>query len=395
MVPLQSVFMNSSLGSKCCRWVLSITLFGELYQIGIRCVISAAACKLFYRRHPQDAHTAMAANTMGLPSGLIDNIDLIIRQDARELIERIEQGLASEHLSKPAYRELGKLLEQIPHLELTNDQMLMPMMQLAVSLLLPTEATPKNDQSPAMSMAERVSLARDIRKRIAREIRIYRNPLVAVLSAGGSPAAQLISGLTWFTITIMLLIGSTTAIRLFLSNQYEIGYQHGINQAQPVEETVNGSTPNTVVVEGESSGSTEIIAEGDTQGSQVELFSSREWQYIQLVLAAGGLGSIVSVMLRSRKLENRNRSQSVIPFFIGFFKPVVGTAFSLLAVALIESEVVVVSGFNPSEAEAQSKYLYFAIAFIAGFSEVLVPDFLARTEKTMSPSESNKKDDLS
>lgn len=336
----------------------------------------------------------MAAHTMGLPSGLIDNIDLVIRQDARELIERIEQGLASEHLSKSAYRELGKLLEQVPHLELTNDQMLIPMMQLAVSLLLPTAAAPKNDQSPAMSMAERVSLARDIRKRIAREIRIYRNPLVAVLSAGGSPAAQLISGLTWFTITITLLIGSTTAARMVLSNQYEIGYHHGITQAQPIAEPDPTETlPDSVVV-GESSGSTAIV-EGETQGTQVELFSSQEWQYIQLVLAAGGLGSIVSVMLRSRKLENRNRSQSVIPFFIGFFKPVVGTAFSLLAVALIESEVVVVSGFNPSEADTQSKYLYFAIAFIAGFSEVLVPDFLARTEKSMSSGESDKKDALS
>ncbi|MEM8614205.1 MAG: hypothetical protein AAGF93_19445 [Cyanobacteria bacterium P01_H01_bin.105] len=350
----------------------------------------------------------MAAHTMGLPSGLIDNIDLVIRQDARELIERIEQGLASEHLSKPAYRELGKLLEQVPHLELTNDQMLMPMMQLAVSLLLPTEATPKNNQSPAMSMAERVSLARDIRKRIAREIRIYRNPLVAVLSAGGSPAAQLISGLTWFTITISLLIGSTTAARMYLSNQYDVGYQHGLNHAQPIDDTDNetidgisealadrSDSADDIVIDGEPSGLTSILEEGESQGSQVELFSSQEWQYIQLVLAAGGLGSIVSVMLRSRKLENRNRSQSVIPFFIGFFKPVVGTAFSLLAVALIESEVVVVSGFNPSEAEAQSKYLYFAIAFIAGFSEVLVPDFLARTEKSMRASESDKKDDLS
>ena len=339
----------------------------------------------------------MATRTMGLPSGLLEDIDLVIRQDARELIERIEQGLASEHLSKAAYRELGKLLEQIPHLELTNDRMLIPLMQLAVSLLLPTEATPKNHQSPAMSMAERVSLARDIRRRIAREISIYRNPLVAVLSAGGSPAAQLISGLTWFTITIALLIGSTSAARIFLSNQYNIGYQHGIRHAQPVEETADdlANAADSIVVEGEATGSAEIVEEGETQGSQVELFSSREWQYIQLVLAAGGLGSIVSVMLRSRKLENRNRSQSVIPFFIGFFKPVVGTAFSLLAVALLESEVVVVSGFNPSEADTQSKYLYFAIAFIAGFSEVLVPDFLARTEKTMSSGESNKKEDLS
>ena len=69
-----------------------------------------------------------------------------------------------------------------------------------------------------------------------------------------------------------------------------------------------------------------------------------------------------------------------------------GTAFSLLAVALIESEVVVVSGFNPGEADTQSKYLYFAIAFIAGFSEVLVPDFLARTEKTISPGDSSQDD---
>ena len=338
----------------------------------------------------------MAAHSMGLPSGLIEDIDLVIRQDARELIERIEQGLASEHLSKPAYRELGKLLEQVPHLELTNDQMLMPMMQLAVSLLLPTEAAPKNHQSPAMSMAERVSLARDIRKRIAREIRIYRNPLAAVLSAGGSPAAQLISGLTWFTITISLLIGGTTTARMFLSNQYDIGYQHGISHAQQPtsEDETSESSVDDVVVEGDSWGAT-AITEGESQGSQVDLFSSQEWQYIQLVLAAGGLGSIVSVMLRSRKLENRNRSQSVIPFFIGFFKPVVGTAFSLLAVALIESEIVVVSGFSPSEAETQSKYLYFAIAFIAGFSEVLVPDFLARTEKSMISGNSNKKDDLS
>ncbi|MBT9310811.1 hypothetical protein [Leptothoe kymatousa] len=336
----------------------------------------------------------MAAHTMGLPSGLLDDIDLVIRQDARELIERIEQGLASEHLSKSAYRELGKLLEQVPHLELTNDRMLMPMMQLAVSLLLPTEATPKDDQSPAMSMAERVALARDIRKRIAREISIYRNPLVAVLSAAGSPAAQLISGLTWFTITITVLIGSTTAARMFLSNQYNIGYQHGIRQAQPVAETtVEPDANNSIVIDGESSGST-AIDDGESQGSQVELFSSQEWQYIQLVLAAGGLGSIVSVMLRSRKLENRNRSQSMLPFFIGFFKPVVGTAFGLLAVALIESEVVILSGFNPSEADTQSKYLYFAIAFIAGFSEVLVPDFLARTEKTMSPSESHQTEDI-
>ncbi|MEA5465083.1 hypothetical protein [Leptothoe sp. PORK10 BA2] len=341
----------------------------------------------------------MAAKSIGLPSGLIDDIDLIIRQDVRELIDRIDQGLASEHLSKSAYRELGKLLEQVPHLELTNDQMLMPMMQLAVSLLLPTEATPQKDQSPAMSMAERVSLARDIRRRVAREIRIYRNPLVAVLSAGGSPAAQLISGLTWFTITIMVLIGGSTAARMFWANQYETGYQHGINHAQPVAEPIaeppeGPIDADPIVVEGERSGATTIV-EGETQGSQVELFSSQEWQYIQLVLAAGGLGSIVSVMLRSRKLENRNRSQSVIPFFIGFFKPVVGTAFSLLAVALIESEVVIVSGFNPTETETQSKYLYFAIAFIAGFSEVLVPDFLARTEKTITSSESNKKDDLS
>lgn len=378
----------------------NVFMHQDVCSIGIRCVISAAACNFSSRCHLQDAHTVMAVHTMGLPSGLVDNIDLVIRQDARELIERIEQGLASEHLSKPAYRELGKLLEQVPHLELTNDQMLMPMMQLAVSLLLPTDATPKNNQSPAMSMAERVSLARDIRKRIAREIRIYRNPLAAVLSAGGSPAAQLISGLTWFTITISLLIGSTTAARMFLSNQYNIGYQHGINHAQPIDQTDDEavdkpSETGDAVVVGESAGSA-TIAEGEAKGSQVDLFSSQEWQYIQLVLAAGGLGSIVSVMLRSRKLENRNRSQSVIPFFIGFFKPVVGTAFSLLAVALIESEIVVVSGFNPSEADTQSKYLYFAIAFIAGFSEVLVPDFLARTEKSiLAGGDSNKKDDLS
>ena len=328
----------------------------------------------------------MTAQLMGLPSSLTDEIDIEIRQDIREIIERIEQGLASEHLSKPAYRELGKLLGLAPHRELTNDTTLVPLMQLAVSLLLPTAATPKANQSPAMSMAERVSLAKDLRRRIAREIRIYRNPLAAVLSAGGSPAAQLISGLAWFTITIALIIGGTTTARLLLSSQYNIGYQHGVSQGQPepeVPDTQEIPAEDLIVLD-ESSGTITTL-EGTSEGSQAPLFSSQEWQYIQLVLAAGGMGSVVSVMLRSRKLESRSRSQSVIPFFIGFFKPVVGTAFSLLAIALLESEVVTFVGFQPSEAETQSKYLYFAIAFIAGFSEVLVPDFLARTEQSMLP----------
>ena len=121
---------------------------------------------------------------------------------------------------------------------------------------------------------------------------------------------------------------------------------------------------------------------GRREGRDDFLFSSREISAVYLVIFAGGLGSIVSIMIRLRALDSQSRSQSVIPFFAGFFKPVIGTALSLFVIALLEAKVVVIPAFELDS--DLKKYLYFVVAFTAGFSEVLVPDLLNKTERSIS-----------
>ncbi|MCG8367463.1 MAG: hypothetical protein MJA27_29535, partial [Pseudanabaenales cyanobacterium] len=154
--------------------------------------------------------------------------DARIRRDVKQLIEDIENKITQVSLRSATYDELGRLLDLLPNVELTNDENIISMAELATSILISQleienlalkegKASDLNSLSSGFnfwvqkiftsSTSSNVALAKRIRKKIAKEIRIYKNPLAAVLSAGGSPAAQLISGLTWFTIVFLMFIG--------------------------------------------------------------------------------------------------------------------------------------------------------------------------------------------
>ncbi len=367
--------------------------------------------------------------------------DARIRKDVKQLIEEIETKITQVSLRSSTYDELGRLLDLLPNVELTNDDNIISMAELAASILISqleienlalkegkTDALnslPSNLNDWAQkiffrSTSSNITLAKRIRKKIAKEIRIYQNPLAAVLSAGGSPAAQLISGLTWFTIIFMMFIG-LGAFSIFVMKArvestgeaynlgFDQGYQLGSDQsseADPSAAPEGGEEIDLNVLRNQSIASSRILVDatghpkagivkhldttdlvvetlaGRREGRDDFLFSSREMSGVYLVIFAGGLGSIVSVMIRLRSLDSQNRSQSVIPFFVGFFKPFIGTAFSLFVIALLEAKVVIIPAFELDS--DLKKYLYFVVAFTAGFSEVLVPDLLHKTERSLA-----------
>ena len=103
----------------------------------------------------------------------------------------------------------------------------------------------------------------------------------------------------------------------------------------------------------------------------------------------GALGSITSLVVRSKKYIEQSEEEEKDLFFVGFLHPFVGMSFAIFTVALIESGIFLsVSGIPDNSTAIQNRertsrtvYYYMAIAFIAGFSERLVQDLISKTDK--------------
>ncbi|MGJ3249940.1 MAG: hypothetical protein ACFE0J_02240 [Elainellaceae cyanobacterium] len=371
----------------------------------------------------------------------VDDIDQQIGQGVKDLIQTIQDKIFSKRLSEPVYRELGVLLELLPYIDLTNNIDLLHMARFAASLLMADpESKDGIDSEPAKPMYEtgirrwlrklpgfstpkempgNVLLARKIRKSIAGEIRYYRSPLWAILSANGSPASQLISGLTWFFIIFVITPVMATLLFVSVRSRIEEDYSAGFNlgfdlgfdlAAQQAQESPLGPTddiedntvtsgqppqsgsPQSGIITPAPSASGRIEVQpadrGGGLGSEQPLFTREEVQRFFLVVVSGSIGSVVSVMVRLRSVDAQNRAKSMAPFFSGFFKPIIGTAFAIFIVALFETNIV---AFPSIQSGTPQKYLYIVLAFTAGFSEILVPDILTKTEQSIAGNPSSSK----
>lgn len=132
------------------------------------------------------------------------------------------------------------------------------------------------------------------------------------------------------------------------------------------------------------------------------------------VAAAGALGSIVSILIRAtEEFHDQRYHDRFTPFFLGFFKPLIGASFGLLFLALINTGLFSIPGITldePSQRLASSSgtgsnstqleesysnaqerraFLLFAVAFVVGFSERLARDTISRFEAKNPPSSSS------
>ena len=137
----------------------------------------------------------------------------------------------------------------------------------------------------------------------------------------------------------------------------------------------------------------------------------RHIRAILLVITAGTLGSIISILIRIEDFQDKKYWNRATPFLIGAFKPIIGASFAIFFFTLISSELIQIPGINTdfevaSESldaqqrqllsqidmvdESKEEFFIFAIAFLVGFSERLATDAISKMEDMMGGSAEGK-----
>jgi hypothetical protein len=100
-----------------------------------------------------------------------------------------------------------------------------------------------------------------------------------------------------------------------------------------------------------------------------------------LCAIAGSTGSVVSILTRIQQYENEEYEDSLLPVFVGAFKPMIGAFFGILIFALLNSTLLPIS-ISKDETKPTTKWFGFmALAFVVGFSERFAKDIVSQTEK--------------
>jgi hypothetical protein len=106
-----------------------------------------------------------------------------------------------------------------------------------------------------------------------------------------------------------------------------------------------------------------------------------------LVFAAF-IGSLVSLLSRVDEFANLYIFDPFLVFLNAFLKPLIGTAVALTIYAIFKSGVVQVSGITLAVSGDGYRYIFWALGFLAGFSERLASDLIARAQTVVGrPSE--------
>ncbi|MEX5720182.1 hypothetical protein [Geodermatophilus maliterrae] len=113
--------------------------------------------------------------------------------------------------------------------------------------------------------------------------------------------------------------------------------------------------------------------------SRIPMFEQTATQDLVRAIAAGGLGAVISVMIRishGQRLDVDTTQDNVMTCVAGGFRPLIGGA---LGVALY---VLLQAGLTPLEIPEEANdasYFFTAIAFLAGFSERWAQDAIVRS----------------
>lgn len=113
------------------------------------------------------------------------------------------------------------------------------------------------------------------------------------------------------------------------------------------------------------------------------------WIYL---IFAGSFGGCVSVLFRIDEiLKNaKENGDSVDLFYTGFYKPIIGLGFAMLAVALIKSNIFGIIRIDLVQED--DPWAYIAIAFVASFSERLAKDITQKLDNLLSEANDDDKD---
>ncbi len=107
---------------------------------------------------------------------------------------------------------------------------------------------------------------------------------------------------------------------------------------------------------------------------------------IRLMWITGTLGGGVSLLTRLQDFDNPKNQKyddDLLPLLIGLTKPILGGSFAFFILLILNSNIFPIEIRPSTKGTGDDTYLYglLAMAFVAGFSERLIPDLISQVEK--------------
>lgn len=108
-----------------------------------------------------------------------------------------------------------------------------------------------------------------------------------------------------------------------------------------------------------------------------------------LILMTGTLGGAVSLLTRLQDFDNPKNQKyddDLLPFIIGLTKPILGGSFAFFILLILNSSISPLQIRTDNGNKGNDTYLYglLTMAFVAGFSERLIPDLINQVEKKVT-----------
>ena len=95
---------------------------------------------------------------------------------------------------------------------------------------------------------------------------------------------------------------------------------------------------------------------------------------------AGSTGSVVSILTRIDQYQNEKYRDTLLPVFIGGFKPMIGAFFGILVFALVNSTLLPITITKDETKPATKWFALLSLSFVVGFSERFAKDIVSQTE---------------
>lgn len=98
---------------------------------------------------------------------------------------------------------------------------------------------------------------------------------------------------------------------------------------------------------------------------------------------AAAIGGLVSLLSRVNQFASLYIFDPILVFVNSLLKPLLASLLALTAYAVLKSGVVQVSGLTLDHVDGEPRFIFWAFGFVAGFSERLAGDFIARAESVI------------